>query len=55
MLMVDANKAILDYGVAKGTRWDFDRAARTALAYQKMGVGCWKNPSCAATSIILSN
>ena len=44
VLMVDANKAILDYGVTEGTRWDFDRAARTALAYQKMGVWLLEEP-----------
>ncbi len=44
VLMVDANKAILDTGVTEGTRWDFDRAAKTALAYQRMGVWLLEEP-----------
>lgn len=44
VLMVDANKAILDYGVTEGVRWDFDRAAKTALAYQQMGVYLLEEP-----------
>jgi len=44
VLMVDANKAILDYGVAEGTHWDFDRAAKTALAYQRLGVWLLEEP-----------
>lgn len=44
VLMVDANKAILDYGVTEGVRWDFDRAAKTALAYQQMGVYFLEEP-----------
>ena len=44
VLMVDANKATLDYGVTEGVRWDFDRAAKTALAYQQMGVYLLEEP-----------
>ena len=44
VLMVDANKAILDYGVAEGIRWDFARAAKTALAYQRLGVWLLEEP-----------
>jgi L-alanine-DL-glutamate epimerase-like enolase superfamily enzyme len=44
VIMVDANKAILEYGTTKGVRWDFDRAAKTALAYQKLGVYWLEEP-----------
>lgn len=44
VLMVDANKAILGDGVSEGVRWSFDRAAKTALAYQDMGVFFLEEP-----------
>lgn len=44
VVMVDANKAILGDGVTEGTRWSFDRAAKTALAYQRMGVYLLEEP-----------
>ena len=43
-LMVDANKAILDDAAPKGVRWDFARAAQTALAYQALGVYWLEEP-----------
>lgn len=44
MLMADANKAILQYGVTNGVRWDYPRAVQTALAYQKLGVWLLEEP-----------
>jgi L-alanine-DL-glutamate epimerase-like enolase superfamily enzyme len=42
--MVDANKAILEYGTSKGVRWDYARAVQTALAYQRLGVYWLEEP-----------
>jgi L-alanine-DL-glutamate epimerase-like enolase superfamily enzyme len=44
VIMVDANKAILDEGATKGVRWDFTRAVQTALAYEKLGVEWLEEP-----------
>jgi D-galactarolactone cycloisomerase len=44
VIMVDANKAILDEGAQKGVRWDFTRAVQTALAYEKLGVEWLEEP-----------
>jgi L-alanine-DL-glutamate epimerase-like enolase superfamily enzyme len=44
VIMVDGNKAGLGPGGDAGVRWDFDRAMKTALAYQEMGVFLLEEP-----------
>jgi L-alanine-DL-glutamate epimerase-like enolase superfamily enzyme len=44
IVMVDGNKATLDYGSQKGVAWDFTRAYETAREYQKMNVYWLEEP-----------
>jgi len=44
VVMVDGNKATLDYGSQKGVAWDFTRAYETAREYQKMNVYWLEEP-----------
>jgi L-alanine-DL-glutamate epimerase-like enolase superfamily enzyme len=44
VIMVDGNKATLDYSSPKGVPWDFTRAYETAKAYQSMNVYWLEEP-----------
>ena len=44
VVMVDGNKATLDYGSQKGVAWDFTRAYETAREYQTMNVYWLEEP-----------
>ena len=44
VIMVDGNKATLDYGSQKGVPWDFTRAYQTAKEYQSMNVYWLEEP-----------
>ena len=43
-IMVDGNKATLDYGSQKGVAWDFTRAYQTAKEYQNLNVYWLEEP-----------
>jgi D-galactarolactone cycloisomerase len=43
-IMVDANKAGLNFASAHGVPWDFTRAYSTAMAYQELGVYWLEEP-----------
>jgi len=43
-IMVDGNKATLDYGSQKGVPWDFTRACQTAKEYQNLNVYWLEEP-----------
>ena len=44
LIMVDGNKATLDYGSQKGVPWDFTRAYQTAKEYQNLNVYWLEEP-----------